>query len=547
MAPPTTAVLIVGAGPTGLTMANILAREGVPFRLVDKKSGPSEESRALLVQPRTIEYWDKLGLADAALREGKTSTSFKMLVEGRPFGELRFGGPGEDRTPYPFALILEQSKTERLLIEGLRAAGSRVEWETELLDLDVTAERTTTTVRGPDGSEETITAGWVVGADGVRSPIRHLLGLGFEGVTHEQGFFLADVDMEWDKGHEDLFADLTNDGFFAFFPMPGDGHFRLLGNLTPELWAKHDRGEEVRLDDIRAILALKSGVDATLVDARWISTYRVHTRMADRFRLGRVFLAGDAAHTHSPAASQGMNTGIGDAFNLGWKLALVARGEADEGLLASYEAERKPVARAVMGLTDRVFALEVTTNPLLNRFRLTALPRLLGLTTRFRAANRFLFGLVSQIRTAYRGSPAVDGSAGRRVARPGDRAPYGRFEGGESLYALLRGTDHHLLLFEGRRPDRALLEATGEILATLLDRYAVPIRVHPIATMHEGLHGRYGADRPTLVLVRPDGHIAYRGDTADVVALTRYLDRLFLRQANRGQGSSAPLHVITAD
>lgn len=525
-------VLIVGAGPTGLAMANILASEGIAFRIVDKKAGPSEGSRALLVQPRTLEYLDKLGLATSAVREGQAVTRFKVLLKGKPAGQFTYGGPAEKRTPYPFGLVLEQSKTEQLLVERLEQAGVYVEWGTELLELRQNEERATALVVRGDGARETVAAGWVVAADGVRSPVRRALGLGFEGVTHEDGFFLADVDMEWPFGHEDIHADLIRDGFLAFFPLRGEGHFRLLGSLTPELWAKHDRGEEVQLDDIRAILDQKSGIDAALIGSRWISTYRVHSRMAERFRVARVFLAGDAAHTHSPAASQGMNTGIGDAFNLAWKLAAVIKGAAKPELLDSYAAERMPVARSVLGLTDKVFALQVTDRPFLQWFRMTLLPRLLDVTTRSRRLSRIFFGLTSQIGVSYRGSPALAADTAGGAVRPGDRAPDGRFAHGSSLYELLKGSGHCLLLFEGHGRDPRL-DAAREELELLLERYRLPIGVHVIAVENRALHKGYGARRSTVFLVRPDGHIAYRGRAADIIGLKLYLDRLFNRRADQ--------------
>jgi hypothetical protein len=235
-----------------------------------------------------------------------------------------------------------------------------------------------------------------------------------------------------------------------------------------------------------------------------------------------------------------MNTGIGDAFNLGWKLALVAKGHAYESLLGSYEAERKPVARSVLGLTDRIFGFQVTGNPLVNWFRMNPLPRILGLTTRSRRLNRFFFGLVSQIRTSYRGSPAVAGDAGKGTVRPGDRAPYGLLEDGTSLYELLGGTEHHLLLFEGSRPDPVRLEAAWEEIEGLLRRYQIPTAMHTIPSENRKLHGIYGAGESGLFLVRPDGHTAYSGSASDVVGLKVYLDGLFVRRGNRGKAPSAP-------
>ncbi len=370
----------------------------------------------------------------------------------------------------------------------------------------------------------------MIGADGARSVVRESLGLSLEGETYDDGFFLADVDMEWDKGHEDLYLDLTNDGFLAFFPMQGEGRFRVIGSLTQSLKAKHDRREDVGLEDIRPIVEEESGVGARLTGSRWVTTYRIHRRMANSFREGRVFLAGDAAHIHSPAGGQGMNTGIADGYNLAWKLAAVVKGDAKPRLLDSYEAERLPVARRVLAVTDRLFSLEVTDNPLLKRFRTVLMPGLLNLTERSRAVGGLLFGIISQVRVNYRGSPVVadGGGFGRKAPRPGDRAPYGLLEDGTSLYDLLRRPGHHLLLFEGTRGGTGHGTAQKEVSARL-DRYGLPVEIHRIPTGEQKLHEAYGARRPSAFLIRPDGYVAYRGPRSDAFRLERYLDGLFVR------------------
>jgi len=544
--PRRTDVLIVGAGPTGLAAANVLARNGVGFRIVDSKSGPTEESRALWVQPRTVEYWDKLGLSEEALAEGQTMTDIHLLIGGKPSGKIAFGGQGEERTPYPFGLILEQSKSERLLLRGLERAGGRVEWNTELVALSHDEEAATAVLRRSDGTEEAVEAAWVIGADGARSAVRESLGLKLEGETYDNGFFLADVAMEWDKGHEDLYLNLTDDGFLAFFPMRGEGRFRVIGSLTADLKAKHDAGEKVGLKDIRGIVEEESGVGVRLTGSRWVTTYRIHRRMVDRFREGRVFLAGDAAHIHSPAGGQGMNTGIGDAFNLAWKLAAVVRGAARPILLDSYEAERLPVAREVLSVTDRLFSLEVTDNPFLKRFRTVLMPGLLNLTERSRAVGGLLFGIISQVRVNYRESPVVGGESrggggfGRRAPRPGDRAPFGTLEDGTSLYHLLRGTAHHLLFFEGLRADhhRGSGVSRAEIEA-LLGRYKVPVVVHRVGAGNRKLHELYGAKGPKAFLIRSDGYIAYRGPAGDALGLGRCLENASYAKRSEGVASGA--------
>ena len=525
----TTDVLVIGAGPTGLTMANVLARSGVDFRILDKSDGPVEETRALVVQAKTLELFDKLGLADRAVEEGRRIGAAELLKKGEHIGKLTFfEDDREELSPYPFALIYEQYKTERLLIRGLEEAGGRVEWNTELASFSQTPDGATATVRRPDGTEETIEAGWVVGADGASSPVRHSLGLGFEGDTYEESLFLADVEMKWEFGTQQLYLDLAPEGFYAFFPMPGEKRFRLVGSVPEELKGQ----EKFTTRDVQELLDERSGVETRITATRWTSVYKIHRRMTENFRVGCTFLAGDAAHIHSPAGGQGMNTGIGDAYNLSWKLALVAKGWAKPQLLDSYEAERMPFARAILNGSDRGFSLQVTNNPLAKGPKLFAVPLLFRLVSAVPPLRRWAFWFISQLWTSYRDSPAVAESVtAKKGPRAGERAPYGFYgnvpEARENIFETLKGTGHHLLLFEGKEPDPARLGVTHEEVEGLLGRYEMAVDVHRVLSEDEQLHERYGASKPGLFLIRPDGHVAYRGGVTDLVGLKMYLDGLF--------------------
>jgi 2-polyprenyl-6-methoxyphenol hydroxylase-like FAD-dependent oxidoreductase len=544
----TTDVLIVGAGPSGLVLANLLAARGVDFKIVDKKPGPVKESRAALVHVRTLGLLDRLGVAGQAVERGVKITRVEVYERGRWAAAFPLVGRGaEGLTPFPYALGLEQQRTEQLLIEGLAAHGRRVEWETELVGLVPGGDQARAVMRRPSGAEEAIWAKWVVGADGSRSPVRHAIGLGFAGKTYDQTGFLADVELDASAearvGSGTIRLNLTRGGFVGMAAL-SSGLYRLFGAVPPAFAARstgvevsHEAYATVGLEDIQRWFDSYFFMDARLERAAWTALFRIHSRIAERFRAGRVFLVGDAAHIHSPAGGQGMNLGIGDAFNLGWKLALVAKGQAHERLLDSYEAERYPVALTVLRYTDRGFALEATTNPVAEWVRANVATRLVGPLLRLDAFRGLVFRLFSQTWISYRRSPIVAGERGEVPATggpcPGDRAPFGVFEsadavrdrGAGSVFDLIGGTGHHLLLFQGPTPEPAL-GAYRRAIEEVLGRYAVEAPVHVIAASQHKLHRLYGAGAARFFLIRPDGHVAYTGSLGDLGGLAAYLDGL---------------------
>lgn len=534
-------VLIVGAGPTGLTAAGILARYGIHFRIIDKSAGPAIESRAIGVQARTLELWDKLGLADSAIRDGQPLTALNLLTrprvtnhhrqhDGKPF--LVLGRDGDMLTPYPYLLIYEQYKTEEMLIADLgqqTVAGRSysIERNTEIVALQQTDDIVQVTVRDGHGNTERISTQWLIAADGASSFVRHSLALDFAGATYPDSLFVADVDMEWSLARDKFYVEIPRHGMLAYFPMRGAGYsnnqYRVLGRLPTEMTDK----KQLTADDIQYIIDKYSVVGARISATRWTSIYRIHRRMVKEFRVGRIFLAGDAAHIHSPAGGQGMNTGIQDAWNLAWKLALVVRGEADVALLASYTPERLPVAKAILNGSDQGFSFISSPNYFLHLFRILLMPLLSGLAAKAQIGNR-IFNLVSQTWISYRDSAAVAGELRRAVAQPGDRAPHALFttgpHAGTSIFTVLRGVEHHLLLFADGSANAETLHSQ---VKSLLAPYALRIHIHLIDSTQRLLYKAYGVTTPTAFLIRPDGHIAWRGSVNQLAELTAYLDRFF--------------------
>ena len=312
-----TEVAVVGAGPTGLVLALWLARRGVAVRIIDAAERPRTTSRALVVHARTLELYRQLGIAADIIAHSLTFTTVNLWARGRHAGRIVFDDIGRGMTPYPYIVILPQDEHERLLAAALAHAGVEVERGTELLDFAPVGDAVSLRVRRAGGSEATLRAAYVVGCDGAHSRVRELIRVGFPGGTYERIYYVADVAMRGPTANQELHLALDDADFLAVFPLPGEGAARIIGTVRRDVFGDRELG----WDDVSSHAIERMQLDIERVN--WFSTYRVHHRVARHFRRGRIFLAGDAAHVHSPVGGQGMNTGIGDAVNLAWKLASV--------------------------------------------------------------------------------------------------------------------------------------------------------------------------------------------------------------------------------
>ncbi len=344
-------VLVVGAGPTGLVLALWLTKLGAKVRIVDKTAEPGTTSRALAIQARTLELYRQLDLADAVVARAHEVPAVNLWARGKREVRVNFNRVGVGLTPYPYLRIFPQDEHERLLIERLEAMGVSVERRTELISFHDEGDRVIAELRRTDGDPETIDAAFCAGCDGARSQVREVMGAGFPGGTYSELFYVADVVASGPPIDGELHVDLDEADFLAIFPLAGERRARLVGSVRGE---RAQLGDELRFEDVsdRAIKNLKVTVEET----NWFSTYHVHHRVAQRFRAGRAFLLGDAAHIHSPAGGQGMNTGIGDAINLAWKLKAALDGAPDV-ILDTYESERIAFARRLVKTTDQAFTV----------------------------------------------------------------------------------------------------------------------------------------------------------------------------------------------
>jgi len=496
-----TDVLIAGAGPSGLVLALWLTKLGVSVRIIDKVAEAGTTSRAVAVAAHTLELYRQLDLADAVMHHAHPVKVANLWVRGKAVAEVPFAQIGQGLSPYGLLQIFPQDAHERLLIQKLKALGVAIERPVELIEFSEEGEKIIAGLRAGDG-EEQCEAAFIAGCDGAHSIVRNRIGADFEGGTYRELFYVADVDASGHAANGELHVDLDEADFLAVFPLSDQGRVRLIGTVRDE---RADRPDELTFDDVSDHALNTMNIQIRKVN--WFSTYHVHHRVTDRFRKGRAFLVGDAAHVHSPVGGQGMNTGIGDAINLAWKLAAVLAKRAPDSLLDSYEAERRRFAKRLVSTTDRVFTFINEDGPLAKivrkRVAPVVIPRILSLDR----VREFIFRTVSQLSLNYREGPLAVGSAGE--VHGGDRLPWIP-QGDSSNFAPLAEPVWQVHVYGTASP----------ALRDWCQRRDVPLHVFEWHEQDDDA----GLTRDALYLLRPDTYVALADRAASIAALDSFFN-----------------------
>jgi 2-polyprenyl-6-methoxyphenol hydroxylase-like FAD-dependent oxidoreductase len=499
----TTDVLIVGAGPTGLVLALWLVRKGVRVRIVDQAEEPGTSSRALAVVPRTLELYRQLGIADAVVERGFKLAAANVWINAKQAGRIELGDIGAGLSAFPYVLIFSQDEHEQLLIDQLEGLGVFVERPTTFEGFEAHEDHVVAKLRDARGVVREHQATFLAGCDGARSVIRHAIDATFPGGTYAHLFYVADVEASGPLVNREVNIALDDASFLGVFPFAEAEHVRLIGTVREDATT---RADALTWDDVSAEALERLRMEVTRVN--WFSTYHVHHRVASRFRKGRAFILGDAAHIHSPVGGQGMNTGIGDAVNLAWKLALVLRQGAKLDLLDTFEAERIGFAQHLVATTDRVFQFATSEKWLTTYLRTKVVPRVSSAVLARRAMRRFAFRTVSQTRIEYRASRLSEGAAGRVHA--GDRLPWVGADGGvRDNHRWLGSLDFQVHVYGTASPE----------LRAEADARRLPVHVFPWGPDA----ARAGLAENAAYLVRPDGHVAWADARARADGLARYL------------------------
>ena len=480
-----TDVLIVGAGPVGLFLANECARRGLKWRLIEARSSQSVHSKALAIFPRTLEIFDMAGAVAPFLETANRVTSVAVMAHGRTLAHMPFA---PEVSPYPFIAMVPQDVTERLLVEQLRRKNGAVEYETSFVSA-VQHDDFASVTLDQKGQRLELTAAFVVGCDGAHSAVRHLLNLPFEGAEYDAVFLLADIETNETLPADELQLCPSEFGPVAIFPMSATRR-RIVATI------ENAEGDALSLDLVQKILSQRapSGIEAR--DLHWSSYFRIHHRHVAQLRVGRIFIAGDAAHIHSPFGGQGMNTGLQDVWNLVWKLDLFLHGRGNERLLDSYSAERLPVIKHVIETTDHLTKVMGTPNKFAQALRDTIIP----MVSRLAPFQHAFVQRLSELGVAYRGSPIVEG--------PGKRYFDDSIRGGTGILS-------RFLLVLGSDAESPTMEAARQLAGSFTD--IVELRL---------------AQRQGVALVRPDGYIAYSTHNGDGIAALGSVRSLLERQTN---------------
>jgi 2-polyprenyl-6-methoxyphenol hydroxylase-like FAD-dependent oxidoreductase len=496
-------VLVAGAGPTGMVLALALAKQGIRVCIVDKADGPGTTSRAMAVQARTLELYRPLGLADEVAAAGRPNPCINLWVRGKRRAQLSLRDAGARLTPYPYVLIYPQDAHEQLLERHLEAAGVTIARRTELVGFEEQDDGVLARLRRAGGDEQQVEARYLAGCDGAHSLVRHQLGMGFGGGTYDHIFYVADVQSRGQAANGEIHLSLETSDFVIFLGYDDHGRGRLVGTIRDERGELGEAAGALGFKDVshRAMASLGLEVD----EVHWFSTYRVHHRVSDHYRKGRAFLLGDAAHVHSPAGGQGMNTGIGDAINLAWKLAAVLRGDAWDSLLDTYEKERIAFARKLVETTDRLFSFVTAESGFADFVRTRIAPSFASAAYGIGPVRESLFRILSQTTINYHDSPLSSGVAGR--VHGGDRLPWVLREEVDN-YAPPARIDWQVHVYGQAYPD----------LRAWCDRHGMILREFAWGQEHD----EAGFARNAGYLLRPDGYVALCDPGASAQALEDY-------------------------
>jgi 2-polyprenyl-6-methoxyphenol hydroxylase-like FAD-dependent oxidoreductase len=511
-----TDVMIVGAGPTGLSLACQLVRYGIDFVIIEKNAGVTTKSKAIGIQARTLEIYEQLGVAQQAIDRGQIAGKIRIIADGKVRGQVDLADMGRDLSPYPYLFILEQNENEQLLYEYLQSHQQEVRWQTELEYFTQSEMGVTAQVKTADGLSETISAKYLVGCDGARSPVRHALGLTFEGSTLERLYYVVDAQIDWEFSADAGYGCISRDSLTFIFPMAGEKRYRIVGTF-PEGFDQNT--DEILYETIEQHIQANTKLSLDISNVKWFSVYKVNTRAVNKFSVGRCFVAGDAAHVHSPAGGQGMNTGIQDAYNLAWKMAFVIKGYASEQLLETYNEERLPNAQRLLETTDRAFNILVGSNWFFSFMRMRILPLVAKYAIGRDLVGKNIFSAISQIRIDYRSDSLSnhDGDKDFNV-KAGDRMPYFLVDG-KSIYDRIHAPKFHLLRFsDGINRHLDLQQELEHKYGNLIDDNVIQITPH-LSTI-------FGSSRHFQVLLRPDNYIGFISTATSLDNLHIYLHSL---------------------
>lgn len=507
-----TDVLIVGAGPTGLMAANQLARFDINFILMDRKPGPTIESRAIAVTARSLEIYQQMGIHQEAIRGGKRIESFNLYSQGEKKIEVQVGEIGKGLSEFSYMLAFEQSKNEELLVSQLTKLGKSIHWDYEFVELKE-HKNSIKAITAHQGEKYEIQAQYLIACDGANSAVRQQLKFSFKGGTYDHKFFVADTSLRWDQPYNKLIIAPGDKNFCAFLPLYGDIRYRVIGSFPREFFNK----EDLTFSDIENTVIHTLGIKVEFESVNWFSTYKLHHRRADHFREGCVFLAGDSAHIHSPAGGQGMNTGLQDAYNISWKLAMVIKNYARISLVNTYDEERLPFAKWLIQFTDRGFNFMTSDSLFVKFFRKYVAFNMVGIVPRISWVRPMMFRVLSQIWYSYAGrSLSASYSRQRLKFKAGDRLPYLE---NNNIYPELTDASFHLIHVHSDALDSILQKK-------IMSWFPFPLKIVECRSNRDW--SKLGVFTELFILLRPDNYVALVFDKLDRINIQSYLRRHFM-------------------